>query len=40
MDLKVLYLSCLVNIFGPVDKWSKLSPFHGEIVGSNPAGVI
>ncbi len=40
MDLKVLYLSCLVNIFGPVDKWSKSSPFHGGVRSSNLLGVI
>lgn len=32
------YVSVL--IFGPVDKWFKSSPFHGGVVGSNPAGVI
>ena len=26
-------------IYGPVDKWSKSSPFHGEVPGSNPGRV-
>lgn len=26
-------------IYGPVDKWSKSSPFHGGVPGSNPGRV-
>ena len=27
------------SIYGRIDKWSKSPPFHGGIVGSNPAAV-
>ena len=36
----MLYLSCLVNVFGPIVKWFKIAGPNPADVGSNPTGVI